>query len=221
MVRISQAVESGVIRVKIDFTEAEAKKYGIKCGGPGSGVPGPCPLNKPESKPKKEKLTADDIFAIEMWTGSSSGDIRKCQNTGVGCNEDLDGNGPTSEIIRNLSTALNKLPDYKGSVYRGVKIPRDRQAEFLAKLQSGDVSDKGFMSSSKSMKIAKTFAEGDDGVIIKIKSKKGKDISKWSTSMDALDVDEKEVVIMPGSKFRYAGVHKSKGTLVVSMEEIE
>lgn len=42
--QITQAVFGSSVKIKVDLTEEEAAQYGIKCGGPGSGVPGPCPI---------------------------------------------------------------------------------------------------------------------------------------------------------------------------------
>lgn len=91
--------------------------------------------------------------------------------------------------IRALVSALNKLPDYRGSVRRGISIDDPAKlAMFLEAYGVGKTpTDHGFASSDKN-------ASAGGNIELIIESRHGKDIS-WASSQ------QNEVVFPPGHRF--------------------
>lgn len=118
---------------------------------------------------------------------------------------------------------LKKLPPFKGKSYRGESRP---QSVYQGDYQPGKTIEKGhFLSTSKESSQSMTFAKDDPaanppkrGILWEIQANgnKGRDISKIS-----LFEHEKEVLFMPGSKFRINTVDPVSGAtpLNVKMDE--
>lgn len=114
----------------------------------------------------------------------------------------------SEEFNESLNEVLDKIPDYSGTVYRGMGFSSSNDFyDFVSKMMgqiSGGISFATPMSTSVSKDIANDFAEpdfslkeGNYTVIMTIKSKTGKQISKYS------DVpQEQEVLFKAGTKFR-------------------
>lgn len=67
--KVSQSIVGSSVQIGIDFTEEEAELLGLKCGGPGSGVPGPCPTHKEEEKPPHVSLPRGVLFDAKAGNG--------------------------------------------------------------------------------------------------------------------------------------------------------
>ncbi len=120
---------------------------------------------------------------------------------------------------------MNRAPKYEGTVFRGLSFNKAEERDaFLARVKkNGELTDKGFTSTSKSRDVAWDFArnygKGDEttGILFRIKSKNGVEIEKLS------DVKaEKEVLLGPNSKLRFAGINPRRhlDMVVVDLEEV-
>ncbi|MCS4255841.1 hypothetical protein M2405_004144 [Rhodococcus erythropolis] len=124
-----------------------------------------------------------DYTAIGRYTGVDSMTLNSALRTPSGLTPGLAAEADT------LSSALSKLPNFEGNVYRGVTLPES----VLAKYQPGNiVQEAGFTSTASAPEGA--FA---GNVQFAIKSLTGKDISEFS----AID-DEMEVLFDRGTQFQ-------------------
>jgi len=98
-----------------------------------------------------------------------------------------------TDYIYYLSEALDLLPNYCGSVYRGI------DCEILSKQQIGKmIVWPGFSSATLSLHLAYSFLkEKKSGTLFLIESKTGKNISKYSAEQR-----EEEVLFGPNSRFK-------------------
>jgi outer membrane biosynthesis protein TonB len=112
--------------------------------------------------------------------------------------------------IRAITSALNKLPDYDGIVYRGTPIrsltPEQIEANYLP---GSIITEKGFTSTS-----ASSGAKFDGEVQYEIKSRTGKKIQDLSQYKG-----ENEVLFRPDTKFKVTGFEKIGNTYKIKMEE--
>ncbi len=98
--------------------------------------------------------------------------------------------------IKFLNSALNRLPDYKGKVYRGLTLPEN----IISNLKPGKKwEEKGFVSTTKDI-----FTRYPGNVAMVIKSKTGKDISKYEK------YNNKEVLFRSGTNFTVTKKKKVK-----------
>lgn len=126
----------------------------------------------------------------------------------------LDGKaGVTSFVTSKLNTALSKLPDHKGEVYRGISV--DNPAAFAERLKrSGGFAFDSFTSTTTSRSKANEFTTKGKSVIFEIRSKRGKAVSKLSSQKD-----ENEVLLKAGSRFKYVSSRTEGGVTVIKIIE--
>lgn len=103
-----------------------------------------------------------------------------------------------------LKSALTKLPNYEGYVYRCMRPYQGYEGEYA---EGTRVSPKGFTSTSKNASKTKIFGS----VCFQIRSKYGKDISAFSKVPE-----EEEVLFLPESEFQITYFASSSGL----MEEV-
>jgi len=118
-----------------------------------------------------------------------------------------------AQFALNLDRALNNEPNYVGTVWRGI---RDPSGSILARIErsvGGEISWPAYSSTSKERGRTSKFSrqEGGGGIVFKIRSKTGKDISTRSVFPS-----EKEVLFKRNSRFRILSVSDN----VVTLEEI-
>ena len=109
------------------------------------------------------------------------------------------------------SSALNKLPDYQGTVYRGLQLP---QEVIDSQLGVGQVwEEQGFTSTTKN-----PLQRYPGNVVMEIKGKKGKDVSDYEAYKN------QEVLFAPNSGFKVVGKRKVKKLgqdfWVIELEEV-
>lgn len=101
-----------------------------------------------------------------------------------------------------IDDSLTHLPSYGGLTYRGFDIPNEKLDGFLNKLETQDVVFKSFISSSPDPSVAEGFAFGNRRdympIILSLKGKTGKDISKYSV----YGSDESEVLFGRNTKWK-------------------
>jgi len=160
------------------------------------------------------KPTAEELHSLGIYTMVGYSTI----------NKSLRGIKPatkqTEEKIKLISSMLEKLPDYKETVYRGMNLRYDKYVyTFLNSLKQGDViKSKGFLSTTKDFDTANGFAglTKETSVVFEISSKHGKDISKYTSFHGG---DEQEVLFKPDSNFQVESVIKGQ-PLVIKLTEV-
>ncbi|MCQ9122762.1 phage minor head protein [Rodentibacter caecimuris] len=151
---------------------------------------------------KNRNLSKPEAVILREYTGHSAQQI----------NADLRSNKPslkTLSFARILNRALNKLPSYKGKVWRDVDLPE----KVLALYSVGEiVTEKGFVSSSRD-----EFERFDSARPhrLLIHSKNGKIIEKISI----LPL-EYEVLFRSGTKFKVLKRTQKKEYLLIELQEL-
>ena len=109
---------------------------------------------------------------------------------------------------RTLEDALEKMPDYEGTVWRGADLPK----RVFDKIRIGEVfEDKGFVSTS-----LKKGLEFNGKHKFVITSKRGKRINGLSQKPG-----EREVLFRDGTKFRVLNIEEKGSKIWIYMEEID
>lgn len=113
-------------------------------------------------------------------------------------------------------TGLSKLPDWKGTCFRGARQPL---VDFKKQYKVGKVINyDSFLSTSRDKSASEVFAKKNVkdtvGVMLFMKIKFGKDVSKLS-----LVEAEAEVLLLPGSSFKVDKIEKGKDFYEVTMKE--
>nr|DAY66284.1 MAG TPA: Minor capsid component [Caudoviricetes sp.] len=151
---------------------------------------------------KDRNLSKPEAVILREYTGHSTQQI----------NAELRSNKPSLKALsfaRILNRALNKLPSYRGKVWRDIDLPE----KTLAKYSVGEVvTEKGFVSSSRD-----EFERFDSARPhrLLIHSKNGKIIEKISV----LPL-EYEVLFKSGTKFKVLKRTQEKGYLLIELQEL-
>lgn len=151
---------------------------------------------------KERNLSKPEAVILREYTGHSAQQI----------NAELRSNKPSLKALsfaRILNRALNKLPSYRGKVWRDIDLPE----KTLAKYSVGEVvTEKGFVSSSRD-----EFERFDSARPhrLLIHSKNGKIIEKISV----LPL-EYEVLFKSGTKFKVLKRTQEKGYLLIELQEL-
>lgn len=137
---------------------------------------------------KIDQLSAGEINAIKSYTGSAFTQMNGCLRSD-NCEDEL------KEKVNNLKSALQKLSSKKEAIlYRGVReLPSDIQQKIDSNQKV--ILDKGFLSTSGDLLVAKGFA--GNGKILMIKSKSCVGISSLSYYKT-----EDEFLCPPGLTFK-------------------
>ena len=141
-----------------------------------------------------KELTETDVQSIEYYTRNGykqiNGQLISGQN-----------NKPeTTRAINRLNEALEKIPNYEGTVYRGDSFDSDNKwFSFLNSIKNKEVfTYKGFMSTSEEKDVTQGFDTIFKGAaIFRINSKTGKSIKDFSDNYNEL-----EVLFKPNTSFR-------------------
>jgi hypothetical protein len=118
-------------------------------------------------------------------------------------------NDDTKALAHILTTGLQKLPRHAGLVYRGIRV--ENLASFLRGYAVGtDVQWPAFSSSS---------IEGDKAlignVLFIVRSNNGRVVGPYADIQD-----EREVVFLPGSRFRVDGVEQTPTKAIIDLSEL-
>jgi hypothetical protein len=124
-------------------------------------------------------------------------------------------NEDTSLLEQKLNTALDKMPNFEGKVYRGIDLGgessneiREAANNFIKELENKKFSQfDGFTSTSQDINRAIIFKGNYSDVLLEIESKNGKNIQSLSRIKDLNGKDiEKEILFKSKSRFEYKGV---------------
>ncbi len=152
----------------------------------------------------KYKFSDDEAGVIKYYTSDDRkiGALNKRLREGKATHKD-------KIITKLLNQALDKMPDYKGAVYRGIEISNvDNFLKIYSK--GGKVNFKQFTSTS----FKKLQAYGGNVQYV-IESRKGKDISSLSYKEK-----EKEILFRTDTEFLIKGVEKKEGKYYIKLKEI-
>ncbi|KQY28443.1 hypothetical protein ASD42_27650 [Nocardia sp. Root136] len=159
------------------------------------------------SRPKRpgSQLTQQDLDAIGSYTGAGSRDVNLALRT--------DNVSAAQQVrIDDLNAALNKLPDNKGTVYRGTNL----DPEDIAKYQEGGtVTEKAFTSTSTDP--SRAFS---GNTRFTIQSETGKDVSQYSTAQQAGHIED-EVLFRSSTNFRVARNWTDPNTGITYIDLVE
>lgn len=151
-------------------------------------------------------LTEAELRAINTYIGSPSYLINEHFRKGTELSDYL------QQTVKDLDSALKKMPKYSGDVYRSVEIRNKRDLEkFLTENTVGAIVDyKEYLSTTKN----EEFYNPDANIQIYIlNSTKGRDISEYNPK-------ENEVLYERGSRFRVAGIDENNGVVYLLYEEL-
>jgi hypothetical protein len=159
------------------------------------------------------KLTEAEVNAIREYTYFEYYKLNKWLRGRSTTEADLN-----TDLLNNLTSGLNKLPNFEGQTLRGTQLPNQVLEDIINK---GEFTDKAFFSSSTS--VSSAFMPYEPRVSwttvrFFIKSKTGKDIQKISARSG-----EAEVLFLPNTKFKIVSHNKSQppdDAFEIYMEEV-
>lgn len=171
-----EMLESDVLDVLKKMKERDTKKIEVK-------------------QPSEKKLTDSEEKAIDSWISEEGN--RKMSSVMRQGKDDVS--------TKTLKSALNKMPSYNGTVYRGIGNLTKQQLDSIISKKEMDIGT--ITSSSKNLKNAQNFLhknmknnEENYGIMFKISSKNGKDLQSY----------EGEVALLPSSIYRIKNVGEIK-----------
>lgn len=162
----------------------------------------------------KEHLTNGEKNAIEFWAKGNHDNIQDFE-TGFG-RESYDSavKMPAkayAEEYKNFTTALQKMPSHRGTMYRGMdKIKPDQLRSIVSsgRYQNRKTNAKNSIHSSfttaesVAIDFSKSTSKTDLSVIIKVsKPKRAKNLMGTTKNYTPSFLKEKEVVALPGAKY--------------------
>ena len=117
-----------------------------------------------------------------------------------------------------LNSALSRLPNYEGLVYRSVNLTKDELVKYSVAFKLNQpISENAFVSTSKSRLIASEYG---GNTFFRIYSKTGKGIEKIAKFGMFDPPNEKEVLFKSGRKFKVLEVTQQEIYSLITMEEI-
>jgi SPP1 gp7 family putative phage head morphogenesis protein len=162
---------------------------GNTCGGSGAGI----------------GITKEEVDAVRWFMNAGFVPMREYKTQGFDLSEESRQKYSSAES--RLSAAMNKLPPYSGTAWRGLTFDSGRDAEaFLSKIRmSGKMADSSFASASKGKGIGQKFAKNDPrGVLLEVRLRGGAaDVAPLATRWEK---HEDEVLVRPGVEFRVVSV---------------
>lgn len=150
------------------------------------------------------KLTDNEQYALNKYMGFESYTYNEKLRNDISLDEN------ETKILNNLDKALDKMPKYENTVTRSVSISSDDINYFLKDYKEGYVIQyKAYMSTTKG-----DIYNPDARVQMAIKSKNGRDISKYNK-------EEQEILFKRNSKFNVIKVDTSDDFYVrIELEEV-
>lgn len=118
------------------------------------------------------------------------------------------------ETIKGLDEAFSNTKLEKGTYYRGLQfLKKEDKEKYIEQLKKGDFTDKGYSSTTKKLEVAKDFAEGKNGVVLKINGE-GLNLSGETF------YEEEEVLINRNSKFKVDKIYEKEGVTYAELTQI-
>lgn len=148
-------------------------------------------------------LTEAEEWALNEYISSSSYKINAPLRAGIPLTQEQ------QELVRNLDSALEKMPVYQGKAIRSLVMDKKSLIRFAKEHQLGsEITYQEYISTS-------TIGSyhNKPTVILNMLSKSGRDIRKYNQS-------ESEVLFQRNSHFRVLNVELQDGIFVLEMEEV-
>lgn len=149
-------------------------------------------------------VTREELYAIKSYGNMGFDPINTYMQEGMPKTNTVPLNSEAllSDTVRNIRSLLNKLPSYKGTVYRGGMLTREE----LATLKPGDIiTSKKFISTTTDKNIARGYTQsrGAEGVFYTMHIiKRGHPIGMYT-----MRIHEAEVLIEDGTPFMCTAVN--------------
>lgn len=161
------------------------------------------------NNPILQDIPTDNLIAIRGYTSDGHYAINKALRS-----QDAMELQKYDSYIRAAVSGLNQMPEYSGTVYRGIEKITEEEAEAIASQYKKDkvITERGFTSAS-----ADPTRQFKGLVQYVIKSQHGKDVSQI-----ALYSEEKEVLFPPNTQFKVFDIRKnpSTGITTIYMDEV-
>lgn len=124
-----------------------------------------------------------------------------------------DGHEP--EFASLLKAVLQKMPPFVGQVYRGSDLSKKERERY----QPGRiVHEPTFLSSSRQKRIAYQFC--GNSMFSLLSWERGRSVERLSKFGSNSSQNEKEVLFLPGTRFRVLGVTKERSYTLIRLEEV-
>jgi len=123
-----------------------------------------------------------------------------------------------SEFGKLLNSALSKLENYIGLVFRGVNLTENEINKYIAANKDDNILiEPTFISTSKSRLIAMEYR---GNTLFRIFSKRGKEIEKIAKFGAHNPQNEREVLFKPNSGFKVLEIINESNYTLITIEEI-
>jgi len=127
--------------------------------------------------------------------------------------------GKNKKYAKHLNSALDKLPNHKGMVYRGTKLSKSQLEKYKQSLKNATtITEKPFTSTSTSISTANQYSKAN--TIFTIFSQTGKKIEDYTYYGKTHPQNEKEVLFKSNTTFKVLHIDESDSTTKIFLEEI-
>lgn len=152
------------------------------------------------------ELTAEEAAAIKAYTGSTYRALNNALRSGRYASDQA-----LQAYVDAAQHGLAKMPKYQGLSSRGMTFGQEELKKVLATYQKGTViEDSAFVSTSYGERAA--FS---GNVYMRVNGKTGVNVSQYSYYKG-----EREVLFMPGTRFRVDDVKNEGGKYIITVTEI-
>lgn len=159
-----------------------------------------------------DKLEDDEQRALNQYVSSDSYKINEKLRTRSQLTDE------EKQFVTSLDKALDKMPDYQGTVYRNFTLDMVSDEEFdkfnMLHSEGSSVLYDGYTSTSKDQE--GYTIDGDNVVSITIKVKHGKDINHFGYGVP----EEQEVLLKRGTVLKIIKARRGDNKIFLTMEEI-
>jgi hypothetical protein len=169
---------------------------------------------------RRHGLTEDDVAAIAAYANEGYKEINRRLRRDArrrrtpGKTGRRNGYGEIDALV----AALGKLPGFRGVSYRGAHLTEPQLAA-MGLVPGAIVEDVAFVSSDRDLRVAARFAETTEGwktaVVFEIHGRSGRDVSALTGN-----VPEREVLFLPGTRFKVRSVDRIGRRLLVTVDEV-
>ena len=158
--------------------------------------------NSSVEKDQLSTLTKDEMAAIKSYVSSEAYVINDALRRGNTLDERL------SNIVKNLDSALDKIPDTKGTFNRSLFFDsKEAYDSFISSLSQEVIDFEAYTS------VSKDIYDKDDSIRLIMNVKHAKDIS-------SINKAEQELIIKRNTKFKILKRYYVNGKLFIDMEEL-
>ena len=158
--------------------------------------------NSSVEKDQLSNLTKDEMAAIKSYVSSEAYVINDALRRGNTLDERL------SNIVKNLDSALDKIPDTKGKFNRSLFFDsKEAYDSFISSLSQEVIDFEAYTS------VSKDIYDKDDSIRLIMNVKHAKDIS-------SINKAEQELIIKRNTKFKILKRYYVNGKLFIDMEEL-